>query len=410
MLTNTAVERLSLKKGNRHADEKGLYLFITPSGTKSWRFDYRWPKTATGKRQCLTYGKFPEVSLAEARERHLEARKILASGVNPAFQKREQRRTKVAEAGNTFRAVAEKWYSAKSGKHSENWRRAARRWLEHCYQEFGNRAFREVSPAAVLAVMRSIEAKGYAHSAERIRQMVTMIYDYAAVSLIIDSGFNPARGLRGAVIQRAQKNHPHISVREIPEFFAAMSKSESGEQVKTASRLLFLTWVRISELLKAAKAEVDLERAVWEIPAARMKNGIAHLVPLSSQAVAEFRKAIEQSGDSNFIFPNKHSSSRPMTCGALNRLFVSIGFKGRLSPHGTRSTASTAANELGFRADVIERQLAHVEVDKVRGAYNRADYLQERRQMLQAWADLIDSACAGRTSPQNVIPIARAAA
>jgi integrase len=411
MLSNTALEKLTIKKGKRHPDERGLYLFITGAGAKSFRFDYRWPRTAKGRRQTLTYGTFPAVSLAQAREKHAEARKLLAAGVNPAEHRRQQKHRATTAAENTFRAIAEKWYAVKSPSKSNTWRANARRWLEISYPTIGGKPIEEVTPADVLSIIRRVEDEGKAVSADRIRKMIGMIFDYAAINLLTDSGLNPARSLRGAITIPAAKSHPHLKTREIPEFYSALARDSAEELTKCGARLLFLTFTRIRELLGAEWTEVDLERASWEVPTSRMKTrNLAHVVPLSDQAVVEFKRLKELTGSGKYVFPNRTRADRHASPATYNAMFNRMGFRNRLSPHGIRSTASTALNEIGFRGDVIERQLAHVDPNKVRGVYNRADYLAERGNMMQAWATLLDDLIAGRTtSGENVIQLQRAA-
>ena len=236
MLTNTEVEKLNTTKGNRHTDRDGLYLFLTPAGTKSWRYDYRWPRTAEGKRQCVTYGVYPDVSLKDAREKHSAVRKQLAAGINPAKHKRDQRHQEQVAADNTFKAVAEKWFATKSPGRSKSWRGNNRRWLDLSNKSIGSRPIEEVTSKEVLAILRTVEEDGKAVSANAMRKMIAQIYDHAGANLLIENGMNPARNLWRALTVPRAKSHPHIQTREIPEFFMALEKVPAEELSKSGAR------------------------------------------------------------------------------------------------------------------------------------------------------------------------------
>jgi integrase len=243
-----------------------------------------------------------------------------------------------------------------------------------------------------------------------MRQAYMMVFDYAADDeSIIQHGFNPARF---SIQVPKAKRHPHLKAHEIPEFVRAVdAATETTERTRIAAKLVLLCITRKMELLRTKWPEIDFDNARWEIPAGRMKSDRPHVVPLSQQALVLFRRLKELNGSSEFVFPNVRNPRKPMGETTLNRLLERMNYTDRVTVHGFRGTASTILNELGYRADVIEKQLAHVEEDEVRAAYNHADYMEERRRMLQDWADAIDRLCAGKPLRDgNVVPlIARAA-
>lgn len=373
------------------ADRDGLYLYVSTTGARSWRFDYR----HAGKRQTLTIGLFPDVPLIAARADLERARSILAKGENPAVLKQREKQ----DAGDTFKALGEAWYGDVVMKRSLSWQRYARRELKRAYAYIGTTRIREVGPPAVLAMLRGTEKKVRPSVAESCRKVVSLVFDYAMRNLRAES--NPARNFRDAIERPDAVGHPHIQAREIPAFLKSINEDAGPQLNKLAVHILFRTFVRKCELVKMKWAELDLDGGKWEIPAERMKGRIAHLVPLVPQVVELFKQLKPLAGGSEYVFPNCFDPKKPMHENTLNTVFHRVGYKGKLTPHGIRATASTALNESGFRVDVIERQLSHVERDQVRAAYNRADYLAERRELMAHWASLIDSLCAGG----NVVPI-----
>jgi integrase len=403
--------KLSIEK---HPDRDGLYLAVSPAhkdnpkatyGSKVWRYEYRWPATTHGKRQTLTYGKYPEVSLAEAREKHLDARKSIANGVNPAEEKQNQKRTMLAALGNVYEAIAAKWFEAEKAGKSKSWSENNDRWLKVVNKTLGNKPIGNITHDDCYNAVRPLEEQGYAFSAERARQQIAQVFAYA-IRKRLHAGGNPARDLKGEIKVPEHKNNVHIKAREIPEFLKAVDGSKGAEQTKIASRLLLLTIVRKQELLAAKRTELDLEAGLWEIPAERMKNGSPHLVPLSRQTVALFKRQLEIAGKGDYVFPNAQRPGRHAGLSTLNVFFDRIGFNDRLTPHGLRSVASTELNGSGFfRPDVIERQLSHIERNKIRNAYNKADYLDERTRMMQYWSDFVDRLCDGKPEEKNVIQL-----
>ncbi len=378
------------------ADQGGLYLLVSSTGAKSWRYDYR----LHGRRETLTLGTYPEITLADARERHMEARKRVARGESPSKQKRIEKRAAVEAAAGTFEAVAEKWYAAKAPHRSASWREAIRRWLDkELYPAFGTTPLADITPADVLAVMKAMEARGASRSAGYLRLLVSQIYQHAIRNLLAD--YDPAQSLRGALVMPAVEHRAPLTARDIPAFIEALDADPGKLQTRLAIKLLLLTFVRKQELVQATWDEVDFTRAEWCIPAERMKMRDPHIVPLSRQALECFRDLHRVACGSRYVLPHHGSLDKPMGPSTINKAFDRMGYRGRFTPHGLRSTASTILNEMGFRPDAIERQLAHTERNRIRAAYNRAEYLEDRRSMLKQWADYID----GLTSGAQITPL-----
>ena len=426
MLTDVKVAKLKYDSRapgqlERHTDRDGLYLAVSPPhktnpkatyGSKVWRYDYRWPPSTSGKRQTLTYGRYPELTLAQARDKHLEARRAIAAGLNPVERKQEVKRAQLAAAGNTYEIIAGKWFEAEKKDKSQSWIENNERWLKLVNKTLGQRTIGSITDHDdIYRALRPLEDEGFAFSADRARQQIAQVFIWA-IKKRLHKGLNPAQELKGEIKVPKTTNHRHIKVKEIPEFLIAVDASKRGtEQTKIAAKLLLLTIVRKQELAAAKRSELDLENAVWEIPAERMKNGFPHIVPLSSQAVALFKRQLEIAGKGDYIFPSLSHPGDHMGLSTLNAFFGRIGFGDRLTPHGLRSVASTELNGIRkFCGDPVERQLAHKEPNKQRAAYDKSTHLELRKEMMQHWADFTDRLCQGTPQEQNVIQMpARAA-
>ena len=402
MLTDAQIKKAPARdKAYKLSDSGGLYLHVSSNGGKSWRFDFR----AGGRRQTLTFGRYPEIGLKDARDRHFQARQRVASDENPAIDKRREKQAAKRESAHTFRQLAEGWYNANSPNKSDSWRKLNRTWLrDDIYPLIGDRPIKAIDPADVLDVMKRFEDRGALLSAERARSLLSQIFRYGIRNLRADR--DPAHAVLGAVIVPKTKHHPTITLKELADFLRALRAYSGSPQTTLGMRLLLVTFVRKGELTAATWGEIDFDAADWQIAAERMKNGEAHTVPLSRQAIALFRELQLLARGSAFVLPNRSDIRRYAGPSLFNDMLKAIGYTGRLSPHGVRSLASTALNEIGWRPDVIERQLAHIERNKVRGAYNRAEYLDERRKMMQAWADLLEQI---ESPDSNVEPLRRQA-
>jgi integrase len=372
------------EKAYRLYDSDGLYLEVLPSGAKYWRLKYRFG----GNEKRLALGVYPEVPLADARERRFEARKLLAAGDDPAEAKKEAKRLSTQQQENTFETVAREWHANRLAKWTpEHAAKIMKRLEKHVFGRIGPRPIDEITPHELLTVLRKIEGHGI-EIAHRLLQICGQVFLYAVITQ--RAAFNPAASLRGALKPVVKKSYAFIKPNELPAYLKRLEAYDGSTLTKLALKFLLLTFVRSGELRGAEWSEIDLDRAEWRIPAERMKMKEMHIVPLSRQAIDTLRELRPMTGQGHYVFPNQHKFAGPMSENTILYALYRMGYHSRATGHGFRSTASTALNENGFRPDVIERQLAHSERDQVRAAYNYAQYLPERREMMQWWADYID--------------------
>jgi len=417
MLTDKACKTALPKPGKRFrklADQGGLYLFVTvpkpPEGLqeaqgrdvrnsrvlRSWRYDYR----IHGQRRTFAIGLYPAVGLAEARERHQAARKLVELGKSPVVVKRQAKQAARLGASRTLKAIGDAWYAELAPHKSESWRKQARGWLDgKINPSMGSSPIADIEPSDVLALCKSIAAT-HPKTAEYIRLTLSRIFAYAIRNL--RAKHNPAREVQGAIVVPPAEHHKPIPAKSIPAFIEALDRYPGRLQTRLAAKLLLLTMVRKRELLEATWDELDLKEGLWTIPPERMKRREPHMVPLSRQALAAFKELKPLASGSRYVLPSLGRLDAPMSASTLNVAFDRM--KLDVTPHGLRATASTVLNESGaFRPDVIERQLSHIERNRVRASYNRAEYMDERRAMLQWWADFIDK-------PVNVVAMRKKSA
>ena len=393
-LTDTAVRNAKPKdKPYKKADERGLYLLVKPAG-KYWRFDYRF----TGKRKTLALGVYPDVSLADAREHRDQARKLLAAGNDPAMVKRVQK----IEDKNTLEVVAREWFAIKSVKWADsNARVIIARLEKNVFPWLGDQSINTVTAQDVLTVLKRIEARGAIETAHRVKQYLSQIFRYAIASQVATQ--DPTAALFEALTPTTKKHYASIKdPKAVGGLLRALDGYAGSFITCCALRLAPLVFVRPGEPRQAEWKEFDLDNAEWRIPAERMKMSAPHLVPLSRQALAILQELHPLTGYGRYLFPSARSTVRPMSDNTINAALRRMGFaKDEMTGHGFRSMASTLLNEQGWHRDAIERQLAHAERDSVRAAYNYAEHLPERREMMQAWADFLDSLRQGA----DVVPI-----
>ncbi|WP_429886196.1 tyrosine-type recombinase/integrase [Geoalkalibacter halelectricus] len=369
-------------------DGGGLYLLITPAGGKLWRFKYRF----SGKEKILAFGAYPEISLGEARQRREEARKHLANGVDPGEIKKSLQAATVARLEEGFEVIAREWH----GKFASSWSTShaattLRRLEADVFPVIGDRPLADIKAPELLAMLRRVEARGALETAHRIRTICGQVFRYAIATGRADR--DPAADLKGALPPYKPR---HLSAITDPAKVGDLLRAIDGYQgsfvVKSALQLAPLVFVRPGELRQAQWAELDLDRAEWNIPAERMKIKKAHGVPLSGQAVAILRELKALTGRSRYLFPSARSNARPLSDNALNAALRRMGFeKDEMTTHGFRALARTILDEvLGFRPEIIEHQLAHVVKDPLGRAYNRTTHLGERKRMMQDWADYLD--------------------
>ncbi len=407
-LNNVRVE--SAKPGEKQyklADERGLYLLVHPSGCKWWRMKYRFGPRKDGKpgkaEKVLALGVFPEVSLKRAREKRDDARRLLADGVDPSAKRQEQAHAQRIAHLHTFKAVATAWMALNKGWTESHATRSRRRFERYVFPWIGDRAISEVKRPDIREVLRRIESAGWTETAHRVLQLCNSVFEYANHDEITDH--NPCRGLQQVLAPVQVRHHPTITdPKRVGELLRAIDGFNGTLPVASALRLAPFVFVRPGELRKAVWSEFELDGdgPLWRIPAERMKMREQHLVPLSKQAVAILRDLQPLTGPDGYVFPSVRNSVRPMSENTLNVALRRLGYdKSTMTAHGFRSMASTILNEQQWHKDAIERQLAHGDRDKVRGSYNFAEHLPERRRMMQAWADYLDGLRAGA----RVLPI-----
>jgi integrase len=395
-LTDTAVRQAKPEaKIRKLFDGNGLILLIHPNGSKYWSYKYRY----LDKEKSISLGVYPEVSLAEARQKLSNMRKFVSSGQDPSEVRKATKRCALMSAENSFEAIAREWHETNlhtwSPKHGEN---VIKRLEGDTFPKLGNRPINGISTPELLSVLRLIEARDALDLTRTIAQYCTRIFAYAIATGRAER--NPAMDLRGALKTPVTKHHAHLKAAELPEFMQKLEVYDGELQTKLALKLLMLTFVRTSELRGAEWSEINFDKAEWRIPAERMKMKDPHIVLLSKQALNLFRELQQYNGKWRFVFPQTYKPSKCMSENAMLYALYRMGYRSRTTGHGFRATASTVLNENGFPPDVIERQLAHIERNKVRAAYNHAQYLPERRKMMQWWADYVEGIA---SSHSNVI-------
>lgn len=379
------------KKIRKLPDSSGLYLWVYADGKKYWRLRY-W---LAGKEKSLSLGVYPRIGLKEARRRRDIELKRLDNNLDPAAERRAEKIRAKNAAENSFEAVAREWHQ----KQCHLWvpTHAAdvlRRLEKNAFPDLARRPIAEIDAPELLAAMRKTEERGAHDLAHRVLQVCGQVFRYGIVTGRCTR--NVAADLRGALTPHKAKHQAAVRPEELPDLLRAIANYDAvGEkQTRLALQLMALTFVRTSELIGAEWPEFDFDEKLWVVPSARMKMRDEHIVPLSRQAVAILEELEEMSTGSRFILPGRNPN-KPISNNTMLFALYRLGYKGKMTGHGFRAVASTILNEMGFRSDVIERQLAHAERNEVRGAYNRAEYLAERIEMMQAWADYLDAVADG---------------
>jgi integrase len=371
-------------------DGAGLFLAVQTTGAKCWRYRYR----IGGRENLFAIGEYPEISLQEARAARDRARDLVRTGVHPSADRRARRLVVAREAADTFESVANEWVEQNRKDWSSYYLSQVRTVLTNdVFPDVGKLPVKSVRAAHLLAILKRVERRGAPTIAVLIRQWTSAVFRHAVATLRAES--DPAAALKGAVTKPRTKHKRALNQGELPAFLKKVDACRGTPQVQIALQLLLLTFVRPKELREASWSEFDLAAATWEIPAERMKMKTPHIVPLSSQAVVHLRRLQAIDGSRPLVFPNMRDPRRPMSPTTLNRSLERMGYGGYFSAHGFRATASTHLNSMRWKADAIERQLAHQERNKTRASYNHAEYLGERTSMMQAWADFLDALRAG---------------
>jgi integrase len=381
-------------------DSDGLYLHLTEKGSKLWRFRYRFG----GKEKLLALGTYPEISLADARQRRDEARKQVAHGIDPGAVRKAQKQAETGEK-ETFEVIAREWHI----KFTPTWTpghavKIMRRLELDLFPWIGKRPITEIKATELLAALRRVESRGALESAHRIRAIAGQVFRYAVATGRADR--DPSGDLKGALPQPNEKHHAAITdPKEVGPLLRALDGYQGHFVVKCALRLAPMLFVRPGELRTAEWEEIDLDEAVWNIPAKKMKMKEPHMVPLATQAIEILKELKQLTGASKYVFPSGRSFARPMSNNAILAALRRMGFpKDEMSGHGFRAMARTILDEvLQVRPDFIEHQLAHAVRDPNGRAYNRTAHLAERRKMMSTWADYLD----GLKSGAKVIPFRR---
>ncbi|MET0108150.1 MAG: integrase arm-type DNA-binding domain-containing protein [Candidatus Thiodiazotropha sp.] len=396
-LTDTAVRRAKPHdKARKLFDGGGLFLLINPNGSKYWRFKYRFH----GVEKLLALGVYPDVTLKSARDKRDAARQQIADGVDPSEARKAEKAARASN--NSFEAIAREWW----GKRAPNWSeshssRIMLRLENDVFPWVGSKPIGDISPPELLTVLRRIEKRGAIETAHRIHQSCSQIFRYAISTQRAER--DPAADLKGAIPPTRQKHHASITdPKQIGELLRAIDGYQGQFVTRCALQLAPLVFVRPGELRHAEWSEIDFDKAEWRIPAEKMKMSTVHIVPLSTQAIAILNEIKPLTGNGKYVFPGVRSNKRPMSENTITGALRRLGYaSGEMTGHGFRSMASTILNEQGWHKDAIERQLAHMERNSIRAAYNYAEYLPERIKMMQAWADYLD----GLKGGADVIPI-----
>ena len=374
-------------------DGFGLYLLVTSTGGKLWRFDYRFDE----KRKVLALGAYPAITLADARERREDARKLLANGVDPGQVKKAQKRVGKDIRENTFEVVAREWHEKFSGQWSPNHANTTMdRLVRDVFPWLGNKPVIEIKPVDLLAILRRVESRGALETAHRIRTICGQVLRYAVATGRAER--DSAADLRGALPPVREKHHAAlIEPKEVAELLRAIEGLKGTYVTKCALKLASLLFVRPGELRQMEWSEVDLDNAQWNILGEKMKMKQPHIVPLAKQSLDIFRDLQPLTGRGRYVFPCHRSPMRPMSNNAVNAALRRMGYdKDTMTGHGFRAMARTILDEvLHIRPDYIEHQLAHAVRDPNGRAYNRTAHLVERRKMMQTWADYLDGLKAG---------------
>jgi len=406
MITDTKARKAKAKDTTyRLADSGGLALEIRPSGSKFWRYRYR----LHGKAGMFTVGEYPTITISEARAIRDWAKKCVANGEAPAEVKKRELAERQAEQANTLEEVGKEWIARNKASWSPYYYRQVDRMLAaDIWPTLGKKAIRDITPAQILAELQKVEERAPT-IAVNLKQWLAAIYRHAIATLRADN--DPTAPLRGAIKKPKPKHKPSYNLDEFGKLCRAIWPKEEAiayRITEIAIRMLALTMVRTVEVRKAQWDQFDLESAepTWTVPGENMKRGVTHVVPLSTQAVALMRELQGLTGNRLYCFPNLRQPTEPMSPTTINRVLDRLGYSGLFSGHAFRTTASTLLNTYGFDADWIERQLAHSPGNKVRASYNHAQYLEQRRIMLQWWADLVDTLrLHGATSRPSVPPL-----
>ncbi len=385
------------EKAYRQAVGGGLYLEVMPSGSKLWRWKYR----LDGRENRFAIGKYPRISLVQARQAVEQARQLVQDGRHPSLQKKIASLQAAHGRLHTLKDVAEEWIGIRPWEDITKKRRL--NMLERVvFPKLGDLPIRQITPPMILEVLQISAQKNGLSVMEEAKRSLFGVFELAHETFRVDA--NPVHRWRNALPKNKTQNKTPLSKADIGQLLRDLETHGGSYQIQAAFLLMWLTLARPSEVVEAQWSEFDLDQAIWRIPAERMKKRVEHVVPLPHQALSLLRGMQTVTGHRQHVFPHRDNRNRPMVVASFRQMLHVLGWSGKFSPHATRVTGSTRLNEIGFRPDWIERQLAHAEPNRVRGTYNHAEYFSDRAKMMQAWADLLDDLKAGKS---NVVPISR---
>ncbi len=389
VLTNTAIQKAKPKeKQYKMTDGRGLFLLVSPNGGKWWRLRYSFK----GKEKQISLGVYPEVSLKDARDRREEARSLLSDKIDPSEDRKAQKAADAMGAENSFEVIAREWLKVTSSKWVPSYlHKLIQRFETYIFPRMGHKPITEITAAEILVALRQIESTGAVDTAHRTLQNCGQVFRYAVATSRAEN--DPTGALKGALSPVTHKHHASITnPSQVGALLRAIDGYDGFFVITCALRLAPILFVRPGELRHAEWSEFDIAKAEWRIPAEKMKMKEQHIVPLSVQTLVILEELHPLTGSGQYLFPSIRSNRKPMSENTINGALRRLGYtKEEMTGHGFRSMASTLLNEQGFNKDWIERQLAHAERDNVRAAYNYAEYLPERKKMMQQWADYLDS-------------------
>lgn len=365
-------------------DGGGLYLLVNTNGSRYWRMKYR----VMGREKLLSIGVYPDISLAVARQKRDEARRALAQGNDPGAIKKAEKQAKKIAAENTFEAITREWHKAKADRWSLRYRDEIIDTFEKdIFPYIGLRPIAEIKPLELLETLKRMEKRGALEKMRKVRQRCGEVFRYAIITGRAE--YNPAPDLAGALAVHKKQHLPFLTAQELPDFLQSLAGYTGSIITKTATYLIMYTGVRTQELRFARWQDIDLDKAMWEVPAEHMKMRRPHKVPLSRQAISLLKQLQPITGHYPLVFIGRNDQRKPISKESINQVIELLGYKGRLTGHGFRHTMSTILHEEGYDSAWIEMQLAHVDRNAIRGAYNHAQYLDGRREMMQWYADFL---------------------
>lgn len=389
-LNNTICNNTKPKdKAYKLFDGQGLYLEVMPTGGKLWRLKYRYG----GKEKRISLGAYPEVSIADAREKKINARQLLIDGHDPSVKRQNQKTQIIEDQQNTFEKVAREWYAHKLSEWSENNGKTVLKRLEKdIFPIIGNTPIKNVTHKMLLDLAETVKERGANELAKRIIQTSVHIFQYAIITGRADK--NIASDLKGLIKPKPKTHFAAIEAKDLPQFIHDLHehRAQLNHQTYLAVHFMMLTFVRTGEMIKATWDEFDFEEKIWIIPAQRMKMKRDHMVPLSDQAIKILEQLRKLHNHPEYVFPSRNNRNNHMSNNTILMALDRMGYRGKMTGHGFRSLAmSTIMERLGYRKEVPDAQLAHAKKGDVARAYERAQYLDERRKMMQEWADYLDA-------------------